>query len=326
MCMFKNICIVGAGNIGSRHLQALSKITQPLLIQVIDPSLDSLTIAKQRYKEVEIHSKHQIEYLQNLDTINLQIDVAIIATNSNLRFLVTKQLLDKSNVKYIIFEKILFDKKIQYEKMANLLNKRMCKAWVNCSMRTDPFYTNLKGYFKNQKVTYIVSGSLHGLITNSIHYIDHISFLTDCIDFKIDTSHLESTLVESKRRGFFELMGTLNVSFNDGSLACFTCYPSGDSPFLIEILSEKYRILIDIFSNEQFFSSPSTNWKWISKKTNLLFQSQMTNKVVSSLLKTGTCDLTPLEISTKMHINLFEPLLRFVNDNSNSNFDSYPFT
>ena len=28
--MFKNICIIGAGNIGSRHLQALAKISQPL--------------------------------------------------------------------------------------------------------------------------------------------------------------------------------------------------------------------------------------------------------------------------------------------------------
>lgn len=324
--MLKNICIIGAGNIGSRHLQALSKVTQSLLIQVIDPSLDSLTLAKKRYEEVKIHSKHQPEYLQNLNRINPQIEVAIIATNSNVRFSVTEQLLNKSNVKYIIFEKILFDKKMQYEKMAKLLAQKKCKAWVNCSMRTDPFYAGLKKHFESLPITYLVQGSNHGLITNAIHYIDHMAYLTDYYDFTIDTTRLDPETIKSKRKGFLEINGTLNIHFKDGSYGSFICYPSGNAPFTIEVLSEKYRCLMKPLGNKILISDPRSNWAWKLQTVTFLYQSQMTNHVVISLLKSGSCELTPFNISAKMHLDLLEPLRKFLNSNSKKKFISYPFT
>jgi len=325
--MLKNICLIGAGNIGSRHLQALAKITQPLLIQVIDPSSDSIEQAKKRYEEViKSDSPHKIEYFQTMDKVNKLIDIAIIATSSNVRYQVTKQLLEKSKVKYIIFEKILFDKKLQYDEMKSILTKKNIKAWVNCSMRTDPFYSNLKKSFQNQKITYIVYGSQHGLISNAIHYIDHISYLTNCYDFKVDTNFLDKTPIKSKRKGFLELNGTLNIHFKDGGEGSFICYPSGNAPFFIEILSEKYHCIVRALDSKSLISSAGSDWKWQIKTTPLLFQSQMTNLVVSSILKSGLCDLPPFDLSSKMHLNFLEPVLKFLNHNSRKKFDYYPFT
>lgn len=323
--MLKSICIIGVGNIGSRHLQALAKINQPLSIQVIDPSPTSLSIAKQRYQEVKTHSKHQLEYLQNLNKINQQIDVAIISTNSNIRFSVTEQLLNKSNVKYIIFEKILFDQKMQYTEMAKLLAKKQCRAWVNSSMRTNPFYAGLKKALDNQKLSYIVYGSQHGLISNTIHYLDHIAYLTDCYDFDVNTNLLEKIPIESKRKGFLEINGTLNVYFKDGSFGSFICYPKGNAPFFVEILSEKYHCIVRAVENESLFSSANSNWKWEIKKTPILYQSQMTGSVISSILKEGICDLPTYQVSSKMHLNLLESLLKFLNT-PKKKFDYYPFT
>lgn len=325
--MFKNICIIGAGNIGSRHLQALAKISQPLSIQVIDPSLGALTVAQQRYKEINnAQTKHQINYLQNLNQIKTQIDIAIIATNSNVRYAVTKQLLNLIDTKYIIFEKILFNKLDQYEKMKKLLSQKRCKAWVDCSMRTDPFYSGLKKHLGNLPITYLVYGSNHGLITNAIHYIDHIAYLTGCYEFTIDTTRLDPETVISKREGFLEINGTLNVQFKDGSYGSFICYPSGNAPFTIEVLSEKYRCLMKPLENKILTSDPKSNWRWNIKNVTFLYQSQMTNSVVSSLLKTYTCLLTPFDISAKMHLNLLEPLRKFLNSNSKKKFSIYPFT
>ena len=39
--------IIGAGQLGSRHLQGLLKLTQEQVVYVLDPSNDSLSIAKQ---------------------------------------------------------------------------------------------------------------------------------------------------------------------------------------------------------------------------------------------------------------------------------------
>jgi len=325
--MLKSICIVGAGNIGSRHLQALAKVTTSLLIQVVDPSTDSLATAKNRYEEVtKAKAQHKINYLQKLEDVTSPIDIAIIATNSNIRSLVTKRLLDQIPVKYIIFEKILFDKYEQYGEMQKILSEKTIKAWVNCSRRTMPFYKSLRNEVKNQKIQYIVSGSGWGLASNAIHLIDHIALLTDCYDFEVNTTYLDPKLIESKRKGFLELTGTLIVHFKDGSFGSFTCYPTGDAPQIMQVFSEKYRCLTVETEGKSYISKPDSNWTWALETTPMLYQNEMTNQVVSSLFKGGDCILTSFDLSAKLHLSLLEPLLKFLNKNSKEKFGSYPFT
>ena len=43
----KRIFIIGAGQLGSRHLQALKSSSNSLNIFIVDPSLESLNIAKE---------------------------------------------------------------------------------------------------------------------------------------------------------------------------------------------------------------------------------------------------------------------------------------
>lgn len=325
--MNRNICIIGAGNIGSRHLQALAKVKSPLFIQVIDPSADSLKIAKTRYEEVApAKNIHKVAYLQSIDDITGPVDIAIIATTSNIRALVTKQLVNKISVKYIIFEKILFDKSNQYKEIENLLSQKKIKAWVNCPRRMMPFYKSLKDELKGENIQYSVSGSQWGLACNTIHFIDHIAFLTDCYDFEIDTSHLNSTLVESKRKGFLELNGTLIANFKDGSFASLTNYSISDTPQVLQLFSESFRCLTLETENKSYISTPKTNWSWKLQSTPILFQSEMTNTVIDSLIKNGSCGLTPFDLSAKLHLKLFQPLLKFVNAHSSKKYDYYPFT
>lgn len=324
--MLKNICIIGSGNIGSRHLQALANIKQPLFIQIIDPSENSLKETKIKYEQVQIHNKHQLKFLSDIKDVSDRIDIAIIATTADIRKTVTEQLLNLSKVKYIIFEKLLFQRHQDYKNMKNLLAAKGCKAWVNCNMRTTPVYAKLKEHFKEGPLTYIVNASNQGLATNSIHYIDHMAYLTDCYDFTLDTTCLNPVPVESKRKGFLELTGTLNVYFKNGSSGSFTNYPGGNVPFTIEILSKQYRCLIRVGENKSFICSSDTNWRWSLKKTPILYQSQMTNQVVSNLLKNGSCKLTPFAVSAKMHLAILEPLLKFLNASSKKKFEVYPFT
>ena len=64
------IFIIGAGQIGSRHLQALRAVRIPLKISVIDPSTESLDLAKQRYEEMPKGKiEHQVLYLGIEDII-----------------------------------------------------------------------------------------------------------------------------------------------------------------------------------------------------------------------------------------------------------------
>ena len=83
-----NIVLIGAGKLGSRHLQALAKIGIESNIFVVDPSAESREIAFARYNEVQVNSniKH-LEFKDDISDLKIQrADVAIIATSSEIRF------------------------------------------------------------------------------------------------------------------------------------------------------------------------------------------------------------------------------------------------
>ena len=106
----KNIAIVGGGQLGSRHLQALKSVDADLRISVSDPSNESLNICKERFDSIPANKFVQnIKYLDKLPE-NTDIDIAIIATSSNVRSHVIKNLIYRNNVKNLIIEKLLFQK------------------------------------------------------------------------------------------------------------------------------------------------------------------------------------------------------------------------
>lgn len=321
----KNICIIGAGNIGSRHLQGLKKVKFPLSIEVVDPSIKSLEIARQRYEQVESSVNHKISFLSNLSKVSKKIDLAIIATNSNVRRKVTEQLLTTSSVKYLILEKILFQYPDDYQNTEKLLIKKDCKTWINFSMRTMLFYNDLKGKIKGP-IQMIVSGSQYGLITNAIHFIDYIAFITGNYDFTVDTKGLDKNPIESKRLGFLELNGTLNVYFKDGSTGSFICFKDGDTPFIIEIFSSNYRAISKESERKAWISSSRNHWKWEEVESDIPYQSDMTNKLVEEILGSGTCLLTPYKDASKLHITFLNSLLQFLNEPSNKKYSLFPFT
>jgi len=323
----KTIYIIGAGQIGSRHLQALKKIKTPLNIIVVDPSQSSLATAKQRYNEFKApDSRHIVQYKGFLDNIDKIIDIVIVATSSNVRREIIEIILERAKVKYLILEKLLFQKYEDYRKVEQLFRKCKAKAWVNCSMRTIPFYAKLNRQFDKCQFQYIVSGSGFGLVTTAIHYIDHISYLTNCYDFDVDTSSLQKKLVLSKRKGFFELYGTIRVLFKNGTFGIITSYPSGDAPNQIEILNDNVRCICWEGLNKAMISEAKNRWKWVNVKPNILLQSEMTTAAVEGILKNGMCNLTPYAQSSKLHTTFLQSMLKHINSFSKRKFDYYPFT
>jgi hypothetical protein len=322
----KNIYIVGAGQLGSRHLQALKSVSIQLQITIVDPSDDSLKIAKERYDSLLEGYKHNVTYLKQIPSSFSDADIVIIPSNSNVRKSIVETLLNNGVVKYMVLEKILFDKKEDYYLVNELFNKKNVKAWVNCSMRTMPFYYDLKGYFKGRKFVYNVTGSQYGLITNAIHYIDHMAYLSDNLDYEVDTSMLYFPPIQSKRKGFLELNGILSVKFSNGCKGIFTCFPDGNLPGMVEIISDNVRILSKEWEGKALISEEKESWRWKEIEAKIPFQSQMTAKIVTDIITNSSCDLVKYEDSMKLHLTLFESLKEFLNSKSSNKYDYYPFT
>ena len=58
-----DIAIIGGGNIGSRHLQAVARIDKPLNIFVVDPSVSSRDLAVERFHEIDKSGIHELKML-----------------------------------------------------------------------------------------------------------------------------------------------------------------------------------------------------------------------------------------------------------------------
>lgn len=321
------VYIIGAGQIGSRHLQALKSASVALDITVIDPSKNSLSISKKRYDEMPSGKYKQLVSYKTSSPRKDNLDLAIIATNSDSRAKVVNKLISVAKPKYLIMEKILFQKKVDYKAIEDLLNKNKIKAWVNCPMRVMPFFQSIKKMVGDDKLIYFhISGSNYGLVTNAIHYIDYIAYLSECQDYTTNTKQLEKKIYASKRLGFSELNGTLSVNFESGSQGILSCYHDGDLPIIISIYNRSFRCIFRQAESLAWLANHKNNWQWEEIKAPIPYQSQMTNKLVQDLFSSRTINLPTYSESAKLHLQHLEALRRFINTLTAKTFNYYPFT
>ena len=323
-----NFAIIGAGQIGSRHLQALSQLDRITNIQIVDPNYKSLEKAKERFLQVQKNKDIQrVEYLNNIKDLSNNLELVIIATNSDVRREVIEKLLLQKKVRYVILEKVLFQKIKDFAIVNDLLVRNNVKTWVNCPHRMIDFYKQLKFKFREVKrVDYRVSSSNLGIGCNSIHFLDLFTFLTGQINFVLFSDQLDSNIIMSKRPGFVEFTGTLYGKSSEGSNIAITSYLKGDAPLIISINSEIINCLIREDEGKAWISEKANNWAWEEISFTIPYQSQLTTLVVQDILDTGKCDLTKYEESWKIHISLLKSLIFYLQKQKMEEIDLCPIT
>ena len=113
--MYK-ILIIGAGQLGSRHLQGILGSNITATIEVVDPSDLSIKNAIERSLEINYDkNKLKVNFYHNLNQISKEIDLCIIASTADKRFDIINSLLTSSKVKNLILEKILFQSINEYD-------------------------------------------------------------------------------------------------------------------------------------------------------------------------------------------------------------------
>lgn len=302
------LAVIGAGALGSRHLQALALLERPARIQVVDHSSVALENAANLFTQVQA-AKVEVEYLKRISDLSQELDAVVIATNSDVRRKVLETLLEQKTVKNLILEKVLFQNPVDYNYVGSLLAEKGVKAWVNCPRRIWSFYRLLKDKFLSQQnVDYNVSGSLWGLGCNAIHFIDNLAFITGETGFQFaPESNLEP--VASKRPGFVDFTGTLRGRSYTGNTIRLTSYPSGDSPVLISILSDSIRCIIRENEGKAWISEAKAGWQWDEHSFATPYQSQLTNIAVEDIVAKGDCQLTSYDESVKLHLPMLEALM-----------------
>jgi len=300
----KNIAIIGTGNIGRRHLQALSHLDSGYKIYAVDTSDDALNIATRMYDEIKNDTSPVLELYQNLNTIPNDIFTAIIATSSNDRESATKILIDK-DVKYIIFEKVLFQQIDLYDEIETILNNKEIKAWVNCWRRSIPFYKKLKDRCQRQKfISMSVTGNNWGIASNTIHFLDLLNYLTGKTDYYFNDYDVE--LVKCKRPDYYEFLGYIKGTFNQQCSSFLFKSDNITKNVNFEILMKFENSFLVINDDEGWWYDKTTKSSSAKKKMKVLYQSEMTHIHILNLSEKGICDLTEYSDSSKLHLPMIK--------------------
>ncbi len=306
----KTIAIIGAGQIGSRHLQSLSNLRTHCRIYVIDNHQAALTTARSRFDEVDNKKTlHKVYYYQDIASLPSHIDLAIVCTNSKERLGVMKTLLSNCSVKYLILEKVLFPQLEDYAAASRLLRRYKIRAWVDLLVRTWPIYQKLKNITPKQApIELHTNGSNLDLGCNAVHYIDLLSYLSELNDYTIDLSKLDKETLPSKRKGYQEFTGIMNGQFTEGTKFSLVSYRQAGIAQTTTIISSNYKCLI--FENiGRAYISTIDKPKWQPFLYNPPLLSWQSHLAVQSILAKGECLLPSYHEAVKVHLPLVKGLL-----------------
>jgi predicted dehydrogenase len=321
-----NVVLVGAGKLGSRHLQGLSqtKINNTNLF-VIDPSSASLDLAKERFKEMPINNNiASLTYLKDIESLAIRnVDVVIIATTSEHRKSVVINLCEIFKIKNMILEKFLFQDEESYNEISKVLDQKDINTWVNCPRRQWSFYKDLKSHLADVKIQQVdVTGTKWSIATSAIHFIDLISFIVGAVDYKIvsldfGNTHVPaySAVTGARESKYIEFFGAMHGRFIDSTFFNFTC-TQDEMPFSVTLLTSRGSINIFEELGKCFISSYDDVSGISIQEINVSmpFQSELTNLVADDLILNGTCSLTPYNESVKLHLPVLKAYLTYLND------------
>ena len=271
----------------------------------MDPNENALSLAKQRYLNISNpNDKNKISYFKDSRDLPGKLDIAIISTTSNVRRNIIESLLDKFSIKYLILEKVVFQKSKDFKFIQNLFLEKGVKVWVNCARRSYPFYKKIKNELVDGKISIKVMGNDWGLACNGIHMIDLLAFLSGEKEFIFNIGGLEKTNIDSKRKGYKELKGTLKIQTSRGDILVLNDSDKYNENLKISISNGSMQF--NIYEGQGMIVKHTSDNERQEEKISIPFQSDLTGSIVDQILDTGESDLTPYDECMQYHVPMLD--------------------
>lgn len=322
----KKIVLVGCGNIGSRHLQAVVKLKNNVLIEIVEPNIKSQRIAKSRLEEINYNkTTHKIFWYKSLEQVKNKSDLIIIATNSLGRVDLIQKLLDLGHKRFII-EKVVCQSSDEYKNLLLFMKKFHAKGWVNTNRRYFKAYRKLKEKFVDSNGIYLsVFAGNSGLGTNAIHFLDLFSWLVEDHKIKLNGEFLTNQISDNKKgERFKEFLGTV-IGFSKNSFVSLTFFPAKKESFIIKIYGKNGFAYINELDEKGYFLDNNGKGK---EKLNAKFghTSELTTKIIQDIFSTDDCLLPTLKDSHYLHKELFRIFNRHIKKVLNKDVKLCPIT
>ncbi|WP_085920296.1 Gfo/Idh/MocA family oxidoreductase [Halomonas sp. CSM-2] len=295
-----NVLLVGAGNLGRRHLQSMKNSVEPLNIFVVEPFEAAREQAEKIFRETKSDTVEKVvSFHRSLEKIDRTIDIVIDATPASGRLDILKQVL-ALGAKDLLLEKVAFNAVPDIEEASVLIEKYNARAWVNCPRRLNPFYIQLRETLESSKIErFEVVGENFGMACNAIHFIDLFAFLAKKANYHISLDKV-SEILPSKRNNYIEFFGEITGTFESGPEFELACQQSSNEVgFKIRIvtLDEEY-VIDEIAGNVEIIKKDG------GKEVNSFrqpYQSELTAGLIDEIISKQMCGLTEFSESMALH-------------------------
>ncbi len=320
----RKITLVGCGNIGSRHLQAIVKLKDTITIEIVEPDLKAQKLAKSRLNEIKYNkSRHKFFWHESLSEIKNKSDLVIVATNSKGRVNLIQELLILGHRKFIV-EKIVCQSSDEYDKLLMLFKKFHAKGWVNTNRRYFEVYQTIKEKFADSKYILLsIFASNSGLGTNAIHFLDLFSWLAKNYKIKLNGEFLVNKILDNKKgSNYKEFSGTI-IGFSKSSFVSLTFFPAKKESFIIKIYGDDRFANINELDEEGYFINKKGK---VKLNTKFGHTSELTTKIIQDIFSKDGCLLPTLMDSSYLHKELFHIFNKHIKKVLNEDVKLCPIT
>jgi hypothetical protein len=301
------VIIIGTGQLGKRYLDGIAGCSLPLEIWLCDslPQALSAAVNSENARKIQ-KSGTPIYAASRIDDLPGNADLCIVTTTAGVRPEVCENLSKLCSPQYWILEKFLSQTGLGLQTIEKS-TKSAKGAWVNLPRRAMSWHTKIGQQLKNcGPFQMCVSGGKWGLACNAVHFLDLCAFWSNEEIVSIDNRALNPEWITSKRVGFAEILGSLEVFFSGGSSLRLECHDH-EQPLEITVESSSFRWII----NEKEGKATCSDGSACLGK--LEFQTDLTGPLVDSILTTGNCLLPDLQTALPPHRALLSSLLEHWN-------------
>lgn len=287
----KVLCI-GIGEVGQHHLSSIEsyfKNRAQIFISAVDPA------------PKRIRQNSFVRYYKSLDEVEDDFfDIALINTKSDVRAEILERLLKEKNIEVIYLEKLLFRQMRAYE--IALTKRPLIFMWT--SVRIQPLYSLVDVKCYDHCTVEILKGSL---VTDLIHYIDYFFEQTPAKNIVMGEIEGLKGPFASKRSGNLEFEGELSFLDSDTGRSVRFISSKEFPDITTTLIKNRKKVVIDEQSGLVSFYEEEKLQKTLQQR--LLYQSEMTGKVIWEDMVLDKKNLIPLSRAIELHKAIYFPLV-----------------
>ncbi|QEC78074.1 Gfo/Idh/MocA family oxidoreductase [Mucilaginibacter ginsenosidivorax] len=273
-----NVIIIGTGNIGKRHLQALYRSDLEFEIVVYDVFKESLSSVSQFCIDNKLDSA-RVTPVESFDKLLGFINgdsVVIVATTATDRINTLEPVIIRKP-KAIIVEKPIVQVEADYYYIQSIAESNQVPVYVNFIAHAQHFYREIYQNVKDAKeFSFYTNMPNWGMSTVGVHQFELFFWLFGIKEYEVVFSEV-SSVYEQKRKGFYDLAGSIVLSDKKGNIAVFRNHTVPSFPS-IQIITEDY--LYTVHESQNMLIKIGPDKKPVVTDLNVRFVSTYINEIV----------------------------------------------